>query len=135
MKKRSPQLEYYYRNKPQVRARQKLWRSDPVNKAKVTASTEKWRKDNPETHARIKERAQAKSYGLTVERYRELRAKTHCDICAEAFTSAKHRHIDHCHDSKKVRGVLCSKCNLAIGMMRDNPTYLRLAADYIERAK
>lgn len=40
--------------------------------------------------------------------------------------------VDHCHDSGKVRGLLCSGCNRALGYFRDSPTALRAAADYLE---
>ena len=42
--------------------------------------------------------------------------------------------VDHCHRSGKVRGLLCGRCNVALGFMRDNPQSLRAAADYLERA-
>lgn len=42
-------------------------------------------------------------------------------------------HIDHCHKTQKVRGLLCSSCNKSIGLMRELPYALRNAADYIER--
>lgn len=128
---RSPQLEYYYKNKEKCRARTRKWHAE--NKEQANRQAKEWQKKNPEAQKLINEKAKAKSFGLTIEEYRNLKAKTHCEICAEVFTKSKHKHIDHCHETNKVRGVLCSKCNLAIGMMRDNPVYLRLTANYLEK--
>jgi hypothetical protein len=44
-------------------------------------------------------------------------------------------HVDHCHTTGKVRGLLCSKCNKGLGHFFDNSVTLRLAAEYIERHK
>jgi hypothetical protein len=43
------------------------------------------------------------------------------------------RHIDHDHDTGKVRGVLCHHCNVALGMARSDPRVLRGLISYIER--
>ena len=40
---------------------------------------------------------------------------------------------DHCHNTKKVRGVLCGPCNWAIGHAHDDPVKLRQMAAYLER--
>lgn len=53
-----------------------------------------------------------------------------CHICNETLATIPH--IDHCHYTKQVRGMLCMKCNTAIGSMRDNPALMRKAADYVE---
>jgi hypothetical protein len=42
-------------------------------------------------------------------------------------------HLDHCHGSGRERGVLCSRCNQALGLMQDDPARLRRAADYLEQ--
>lgn len=40
--------------------------------------------------------------------------------------------VDHDHTTGAVRGLLCSKCNMAIGMLKDSPSLLRKAADYLD---
>jgi len=81
------------------------------------------------------------SYGLTLESYRQmLESQGHaCAICGDADDNKWSRgglrrdgwHIDHCHDTGKVRGILCPPCNLMIGYARDNVDTLRRAIDYL----
>jgi hypothetical protein len=55
----------------------------------------------------------------------------HCAICRRTDELVG----DHHHASGSPRGILCRTCNLAIGNMRDNPTLLRVAAEYLERTE
>lgn len=75
-------------------------------------------------------------YGLTTDELAALleRAGGRCEVCGEEFTDERKgtSHIDHCHDTGAVRGVLCAPCNLALGNVRDDPTKLRMLADYVE---
>lgn len=112
---RSKALQYYHANRE-------------ARKAKAL----QWNKDNPEALQASKERSRAKEYGLTVEQLRALLTRKACDICGEVFSSTKHRHVDHNHETGKARGLLCSNCNHAIGKMKDNPELLRKAAAYLE---
>ena len=43
--------------------------------------------------------------------------------------------VDHCHVGGEVRGLLCSNCNVGLGMFADNPEALEAAARYIRRAR
>ncbi|MCX5338149.1 endonuclease VII domain-containing protein [Streptomyces sp. NBC_00124] len=41
-------------------------------------------------------------------------------------------HVDHCHKTGRVRGVLCFNCNSGLGLLRDDPEAMNRAADYLE---
>lgn len=57
-----------------------------------------------------------------------------CKICKRTDTGTKRNwHTDHCHLTKKVRGVLCHWCNLMIGNAKDDPECLRAGAEYLLR--
>ena len=44
-------------------------------------------------------------------------------------------HVDHCHNTGKVRGLLCHFCNSGIGYLQDNSMLLRKAADYLDSSR
>ena len=71
-------------------------------------------------------------YGLSAERYWEMREEQgdHCAICAQ--TMKKTPHVDHDHSTGVVRSLLCDQCNMGLGSFEDNPDRLRAAARYIE---
>ena len=54
--------------------------------------------------------------------------KVLCAICRKALAV----HVDHCHETGRVRGVLCFNCNSAIGKLGDDPDAVRRAASYLE---
>lgn len=81
-------------------------------------------------------------YGITLEQYEEmLRAQGGvCAICKQDEPAAHGRtgrkfklSVDHCHDSGRIRGLLCQKCNRAIGLLGDDPATLHRAAAYLAR--
>ena len=53
-----------------------------------------------------------------------------CLICQAAPAVV----VDHCHRTKRIRGILCHRCNLGIGHFNDDPGVLRAAAKYLENA-
>jgi hypothetical protein len=57
-----------------------------------------------------------------------------CLICSRPWSKDdpfQHWHVDHNHETGKVRGILCTHCNLGLGHFRDNPQYLKQAAVYL----
>jgi hypothetical protein len=79
-------------------------------------------------------------YGIDEAEYERLFSEQNgvCAICHEPETAhsngiIKKLSVDHCHESKEVRGLLCSRCNSAIGLLNDDPELLRRAAEYLLR--
>ena len=77
-------------------------------------------------------------YGITEKQYDEMLELQHfgCAICKSVHTKssvAKRLVVDHCHTTKKVRGLLCSSCNKAIGLLEDSTEFLSSAIRYLER--
>lgn len=70
------------------------------------------------------------NYGLTEAQRDEMIASQMgiCVICLNAPAV----HVDHCHETGRVRGVLCFNCNSAIGKLGDDPDTTRRATAYLE---
>ena len=77
------------------------------------------------------------NFGITLDEYETMLAQQAgvCAICkAPPETSyCGTLAVDHDHDTGKVRGLLCTRCNTALGSLRDSPEMLRAAANYLER--
>lgn len=87
-----------------------------------------------------------KLYGITLEDYQSMlgRQSGCCAICGtnspfgRLDNNARKRKrrtfsVDHCHATGKVRGLLCGRCNIALGNFEDDTELLRAAIAYIER--
>lgn len=74
----------------------------------------------------------AHRYALTEEEVRQLMKVNRCEICGSAVAMDS-AHIDHCHTTGAVRGVLCYTCNTGIGGLQDSPELLSSAAQYLLR--
>ena len=79
-------------------------------------------------------------YGITGEQYGEMLAaqKGVCAICGQPETAMfrgvpKVMHVDHCHETGKVRALLCGMCNGMLGLAKDDTAKLRAAAAYLEK--
>lgn len=73
-------------------------------------------------------------YGLSVDQYQEMLTQqdNSCKICKTHESNLKRRlFVDHCHETGKVRGLLCQYCNTMIGNAKDNVLVLQSAISYL----
>lgn len=75
-----------------------------------------------------------KNYGITLEQFKSIEHAQHgvCKICSGTNTS-KALHVDHCHLTGVIRGLLCNTCNRGLGLFKDNVELLAKAIEYIKR--
>lgn len=130
----------------------KLWRREwlkkGTNRARAAATTHrsylrhadkrraealKWHYDHLERSLdRIRWGHIRRAYGLTKEQY--LALGDVCNICGlEQKDSKRKLHVDHDHDTKKVRGKLCGLCNNGIGYFKHDQALLQKAIEYLAR--
>ncbi|MBA2411873.1 MAG: hypothetical protein H0V63_03480 [Burkholderiaceae bacterium] len=137
--------DYRVSNPERVAAKNKRWREAnrdhaastkrayrEANREKVAAADSAWRAANPERQIDYQRRY---TYGTDG---RDLLASQGglCAICACDLASLppNQQHLDHCHETKRVRGWLCHGCNTGIGKLKDDPALLRAALAYLETA-
>ena len=129
------------------------WRSDVESSTGMIRQpfirrTQRWRKKHPERYEALLERNRTvnkerraevnrrshlrRKYGLSIEVYEFLCLvqDQKCAICGEEVEKL---HVDHEHGTGRVRGLLCGKCNKAIGLLNDDPQLLSAAAVYLQK--
>ena len=100
------------------------------------ARAKKWKDNNKEKVAEYNAHYKREyTYGLSKEDYLIL-LETQDNKCAICNTDQKELTrklvVDHCHTTKKVRGLLCSHCNVGIGMLKENENNLMAAIQYLK---
>lgn len=75
-------------------------------------------------------------YRISQERYEEL-SNAQGGVCAicERHCEVRRLAIDHSHHTGKVRGLLCHKCNTALGLFKDDSEIIQAALNYLEKHK
>lgn len=118
------------------------------NCKKIMDRVLKWQKENPERNNEKsrrwvktnKDRRNAiirkSKYGISDEEYKKMLSDQNecCAICGISQCKLKRiLHVDHCHITKKVRGLLCKNCNLAIGFIEDNLNSAKMIVKYLSK--
>lgn len=92
--------------------------------------------DDPEFKAAKADRWLRYRYGIDRADYDRMLAEQGggCATCGTTDPGSRAFHVDHDHATGRVRGLLCSGCNVVLGHVKDDPVLLRELADYLERA-
>ncbi len=122
------------------------WREK--NPDKNSEYARRWAKENPGRHASNKKAWRAnnprkarssvlfRTYGITLEDYERFLEKQNggCAICGAetADASGRRLHVDHCHSTGRVRGLLCRDCNTILGYSNDQIEILQRAISYLQ---
>lgn len=110
------------------------YKKDPSQKIKrqIRAARRKDRDPLVQRKAELK-----RLYGITFDDYVNLYKKQNgvCAICLQECKTRKSLSVDHDHKTMVVRGLLCNRCNRAIGMLHEDPDILERAKKYIIKGK
>lgn len=125
-------IAYYQTD--EYKAKQRAARSSPKGRARD-------RTRNAKEPRRLSARSRRfqKKYGLTHAQVELMRMgqNNQCLICSVVFCDGSHKaasmHIDHCHSTGIVRGLLCTHCNHGLGKFQDSADVLRRAIAYLEK--
>lgn len=127
--------EYFAR--PEVKARAKVrnakYRARRANykKSAIGKAAEKRYRQSQNCIDRLKRNRLKTRYNLTPEDVMGIlnSQSNQCAICSVVLNSY---HIDHCHNTNKVRGILCSSCNMGLGLFKDDTKVLQSAIKYLK---
>ncbi len=121
-------VEKHYLTSSSKRAKAKIYRE--ANRKRLSAYQRTLRRTQPD---RVKGYELKKDFGITLEYYNDLRDEQGgvCAICSEGNSSGRALAVDHDHNTNKVRGLLCDRCNRGLGLLGDDPGRLKRAASYI----
>jgi hypothetical protein len=110
----------------------KNYHLDANNATKLTSwckqCKKKYQKENIE---QIKKTTALRRYGVSGKEYENLMSSDSCSICKKFFSRLVKPVIDHCHSTGRVRGLICYKCNLGLGLFFDDPKILKEAIKYL----
>lgn len=139
--------EWRETNREKARERAKAWRAN--NREKHRAYAKVWHANNREKAREQDRRRRSEKpdeclsstlkykYGIDLDQYNKMLSAQGgaCAICLGQPMGGKRLYVDHCHDTKVVRGLLCHFCNVTLGTAKDTPETLESAAAYLRRFK
>ena len=127
-----------YQQTEKARQTKRLW--NQANREKLNAQQRERNQTGRYARHYLKSHLK-RSYGLTVEQYEAMVSVQggKCAICGKVPGNTSHidgrLHVDHCHDTDRVRDLLCTGCNKGIGQFGDDPELLEKAIAYLRKWK
>ena len=122
--------KYREDNKEKVKEKNRLYRIN--NPEKVKLAKERWIANNLDTYKQTCRKNKLKRlYGLSIEQYEQMLLLQN-GLCLLCINPAEV--VDHCHNTNKVRGLLCHACNKGLGHFKDNIETLEKAIKYLNQS-
>lgn len=118
------------------RARETKRRYYEANRERVNERQREYKASRPRQYKAYR----LKSFGLTIDDFERMLAEQDgvCAGCLHPPTGEDRQnavlHVDHCHETGRVRGLLCGRCNTGLGLLRDDPETLHRLAAYVAKA-
>jgi len=129
--------EYADKTREKRRERQRVYYKK--HKEMIDKRNSLWMKKNTEAVAKAKFIGRLASvYNLSLDQYNKMFEDQNgcCAICNITEKDNKKRlAIDHCHKTNKVRQLLCSNCNVVLGLLDDDISKFESCIRYLERHK
>lgn len=124
--------EKYASNPQPYIDRVKKWQQ--ANPERLNAYRRQYRQ-RPERKAADREGHLKRKYGMTLADYEAIFEAQGgvCAICGEPRPEERTLHVDHDHETGVIRGLLCFRCNQAIGSLQEDHDIFQAAADYLDR--
>jgi hypothetical protein len=87
------------------------------------------------TSKRHKRSELMKTFGINADQYEAMMEEQNhvCAICNKPELCKRALAVDHCHVTKRVRGLLCTNCNMALGKFQDDLQIMQNAIEYMKR--
>mgnify|MGYP003625557836 CR=1 FL=1 len=109
--------EYYFKNKEHFLARAKTWSLNNKDK--------------------IRENKLKTKYNLTLDQYNKMLSDQNnsCKVCNIKFNiniKMITPHVDHCHTTGKIRGLLCMNCNTSLGFLKEDTKIMQKLIEYVK---
>jgi hypothetical protein len=107
------------------------WNAENRERVRVKANARRAQNPNSVRISHLKS-----AYGLSPAEYDEMLAKQGggCAICHEACPTGRQLAVDHDHTTGRVRGLLCTRCNIGLGTFLDTVSRLESAIQYLARS-
>jgi hypothetical protein len=114
---------------------------NPKIRSRLLANGARWRESNPDSDVN---KHLMRKYGITLEEYNRMfeAQKGVCAICGKEEKTRRRKKsnenerlaVDHCHDTGVIRGLLCFKCNTAMGSLGDTQTHVMKVIHYLSKS-
>ncbi len=120
----------YYVDPDTAKARVKRWQQENADRVNAYRRT---RRLVPDVKRAERASHLRRTYGITIEEYETMVAAQEgcCAICGNRPADGTSLHVDHDHETGRIRGCLCFRCNNALGDLGDSADTLARGARYL----